>query len=891
MIINKKNKIRDNKTKLSNKFFKYYFFLTIGLFFLFIFILFGTGYTKNYQKTFLDKFYKRSYNNYLKIPYIIPQAIYGFFIKIPTLQINISLNDHLILEKDRINLLKKNEGKGMTYEFTKVNGFINYKKENLKIDIRLKGDRKIHFLEQDKSSYKIKIDNNKTIMGVNKFSLIKPRARNYIHEWLYHQLMKEGNLITLKYEFVKLKINGESQGLYVLEEGFDKILIERNKKRNGPIFSLKEEWSFGETDRTKKDKLFEVYNKKNWLSEENIEQTLIANDLLNNFFNNDVENLEILFDIDKWAWFMAISDINYYAHGTDVKSVRFYFNPLSAKFEPIPYDGHRTVVDSNINIIGLENLGNKSPSFEKAIECRKNIENCNNLFHYKFFFKRDGSLNKVFFDKYKENINKISSKDFLDNFFKERSKQIYKINAKIYGDYFYVDNILYYGKGLYFFDKEEIYKRGNRLKSKISNIPANILISQNKNRINIKNWNITNDTVFTNHNLNIKKIFCKNILDNQEKIFDLSYDLVETDQNITFTQNISNEIKCENVLIIDKISNAKFIISIDQLNKEYKVTIDRNLGNFKDYFDFDNKDLRLKNKQTIIDKNIIIPKGYIVRIIPGEEIILINNSFIISDSAFYVSGNNMNNQIIKIGGKKENKGGGIFIKNTDNDNFFQNVKFEYLEGDLKNLSLSKYSVYGSLNFFNSKVKLKNFQMKNIYSEDAINIVSSVFSLKNGIFDTISSDAIDVDYSTGNINDLRLNNILNDALDFSESYANISNVYFENIGDKAISVGENSTTDINNLNILNSYLGIASKDGSKVNAQNIKISNVTIPFASYKKKNEYEIPKLKVKEIIYEGYKILYLKDKTSKLEIDNEIKNKITRNILDIVYNPSQKIY
>ena len=81
----------------------------------------------------------------------------------------------------------------------------------------------------------------------------------------------------------------------------------------------------------------------------------------------------------------------------------------------------------------------------------------------------------------------------------------------------------------------------------------------------------------------------------------------------------------------------------------------------------------------------------------------------------------------------------------------------------------------------------------------------------------------------------MKNILNDAIDFSESNANISNIFFGNIGDKAISAGENSKIEIDNLKISDSYLGITSKDGSDVNAENIKISSVTIPFASYKKK--------------------------------------------------------
>jgi hypothetical protein len=210
---------------------------------------------------------------------------------------------------------------------------------------------------------------------------------------------------------------------------------------------------------------------------------------------------------------------------------------------------------------------------------------------------------------------------------------------------------------------------------------------------------------------------------------------------------------------------------------------------------------------------------------------------------------------------------------------------------LNNVSLDKYIIHGAINIYNSKLKLKNFQIKNIYSEDAINIVSSSFLLENGIFEEISSDAVDIDYGNGSINKLKVNNVVNDAIDFSESYTNVSNVYFENVGDKAISAGENSQIDINNIKIVKSYLGIVSKDGSSVNAKNVKILNVTIPFASYKKKDEYNIQELNVKKINYEGYKKLYLKDKFSKIIIDNKVKKKITKNIIDIIYDPNHKIY
>ena len=115
--------------------------------------------------------------------------------------------------------------------------------------------------------------------GMRKFSIQKPRIRNYLNEWIFHELAGEGGLVKLKYKFVDLKINGKNEGLYVFEEGFGKILLERNKRRNGPIFSLSQKFS---TDI--RNAKFEVYNKKYWLNHENIKLSEIASQKLRDFF-------------------------------------------------------------------------------------------------------------------------------------------------------------------------------------------------------------------------------------------------------------------------------------------------------------------------------------------------------------------------------------------------------------------------------------------------------------------------------------------------------------------------------------------------------------------------------------------------------------------------------
>ena len=452
MII-KKEKI--NKNKFSQLFYKIYFYTTLILLIIFVTIFFKSGLWNNIKLPFLDRVYSSSINNYLNIFDITVKSIKGKFIKVPEINIDISFNNIIKIENDRNEVNKiSGETRGDAYEFTNVNVKLSNNINKYDANLRIKGDRKIHFEEKKHSSYKIELKNN-TLFGLRKFSIMKPRARNYIHEWLFHELLKEGKLITLKYDFVDLNINGSSQGLYVLEEGFDKILIERNKRRNGPIFSLEESFS-----TVIKDGKLQVYNKKNWLNDNNIDLTKIAASKLRLFFNNEDKSEEFM-DSDKWAWFLAVTDINNYNHGLEAKSVKFYYNPISGLFEPIGFDGHRSYPNYSRYYLNWEKRLNKyvPSSFEAANRCKDSYQgigkNKCNRFIYNFFYDNNESLNLSFYKKYRNAVLKISSKEFLDNFFKKKNKEIDKINSKIYSDYFFVDHLNKYGPGLYYFNKED----------------------------------------------------------------------------------------------------------------------------------------------------------------------------------------------------------------------------------------------------------------------------------------------------------------------------------------------------------------------------------------------------------------------------------------------------
>ena len=59
-----------------------------------------------------------------------------------------------------------------------------------------------------------------------------------------------------------LFLNDQNLGVYAVEESFSKELIERQKKRNGPIFGLSEE--LGEYFPNVK---YELYSENYWLEE------------------------------------------------------------------------------------------------------------------------------------------------------------------------------------------------------------------------------------------------------------------------------------------------------------------------------------------------------------------------------------------------------------------------------------------------------------------------------------------------------------------------------------------------------------------------------------------------------------------------------------------------
>ena len=66
-------------------------------------------------------------------------------------------------------------------------------------------------IEGDKWSLKIDLKGENTILGMRRFSLQAPERRNYLNEFFYLSALKKEDVLSLRYEFVEVFINGEKK--------------------------------------------------------------------------------------------------------------------------------------------------------------------------------------------------------------------------------------------------------------------------------------------------------------------------------------------------------------------------------------------------------------------------------------------------------------------------------------------------------------------------------------------------------------------------------------------------------------------------------------------------------------------------------------------------------
>lgn len=761
------------------------------------------------------------------------------------------------------------------------------------IKARLKGDWLDH-LQGKKWSFRVKMRKDNAFKRMKSFSLQTPESRYFLHEFIAHKLLAQEDILTTRYSFSPVNINRENVGLYAIEEHFAKQLVEYNKRREGPIIKFDEDplWNNAAFDHGV-NKLTEPHPMPHYdvsrvmpfgsgkiiESPHLLEQFKIAHALALKFKYARYSADEI-FDIDKMAKYLALIDVINGKHGLAWHNQRYYYNPVICKLEPINFDNF------------VDNFSSNAKSSPGAIFMEQNKKLLQEKRLMPFLFSSEKLLSK-----YIMYLEKYSTDEFIrtsyQNIRAEVEKNLSLIQEEFPNYHVDIDFLLKnaasirgfipklkerYASGFFehILSKDFIDESVSPMKQKnILEAYVNCYYSLERDRakVLVENFN----------GLKIQPIGLANkegklSIDFGNEIILPTYDTAAADTIFwtTYDKNI------EKLLFRIEGEDQLYSTFITPWSKNEELSPFQKLiraeeSNANRLFKLKGDSLILEKGKYTVRNKIYIPEGKVVLIKAGAKVDLLKNAAILSYSKVHIEGTAAEPVHIYSSDQTAN-GFSVFQANE-----LSTVKHAVFEG-LNTLNYEGWNLTGAVNFYESNVKITHTQFIKNQCEDALNIIRSNFTVEDCQFLDIYADAFDSDFCTGVLSNSLFERVGNDAIDFSTSQIEISSCRINQISDKGISGGEESTLTIQDCQISQCNIGIASKDLSFLEVSETTIQDCVYGFVLLKKKTEYGPASIKAKSTETSDCETIHLVEEGSELILNNRKISGSQKNVAALFY-------
>lgn len=655
--------------------------------------------------------------------------------------------------------------------------------------IRLKGDWADHAM-REKPSLRVTMGDSSAIMGMQRFSLQHPRTRNYVYEWLYMQAMLEEDIMAPRYTFVELEVNGKSYGTYAFEEHFDKILVENLHRREGPIVKFDESAMWAERERhpfmegdptglqTSATAPIIAFRDGKILKDSMLTGEFLAARTLLEGFRDGKYGADKVFDTTRLATLFAVCELLGARHGSGRwHNLRFYYNPVTAKLEPIAYDG-----DAGKEITDVFGIG----SHPKDLD----------LIYQRLF---DDSL---FYRCYLRQLERVSKKSYLDKFLAKQKPELDKLQSKLVAEFIdaeYTDKPFYQNMKTICLAIHPDKCVNAYIKKKSGDKISVEWATVQPLGVEVTGLQVDKQILKPTGKPAAKGIVPGYPASYQTADFILPTGFIEekkTKYKLLYKTVLGDEGK-DKVLAYERMDENSILTPGDYINLFSSAQVITNGYNQKQ---------QLRNSYT----------GPYTSPLDGMWIYYIPLQF--DKKANYLP---------------YNQG---FLVISDSTSTIKNLQFKNVVGGGK--LLKGRNITGSFTFYGGKVIIEDCQFENIQSEDVLNLIRCNFELRNCTFRNCSSDAFDADFCTGKIINCRVENCKNDGFDISCSTVEFINCTVTNAGDKGISVGEGSTATIAGLKVTDATSGVGIKDLSYAKISNSTLTNCQTGLNLYRKKPEF-----------------------------------------------------
>ena len=868
MIIKKNNNTKiSSHSKNRNLFIRIFFSFKSILFILFlcliIFVYFLSKNMRTHGYTSSWDFAKTILSNYSNSIGAKPENV----------SLEIKEKDFKLLSRNRERALQRNLIiNNIDGEY--VPATLEYKGIKAHIKLRLKGHMTDH-LQDNKWSFRIKVEDNNLFMGMKRFSIQHPGTRGYVYEWIYHELMKREDIITLRYKFINVTINGLDWGVYAVEESFDKELLENNNRKKGPIVRFDPDlyWieRYNETLHKKTTAEFASYYSSNLEAFE--EDEILNGSIQKNYYLKALAlvdglrskklSVDQVFDVDRLAKFHAVTDLVGGEHSLDWSDTKYYYNPVTGKLEPISYE---SFTDFPLREIA---------GTYKYVELDSSKENYDD-WHTALF------SNPVFFKEYVKNLERVSDKKYLDVFFSTIDKDLKSNLSILYKEFPYKK-----------FDKEGYYEN-QKMIHKVLSPPQTFYAYYNhciNNQINLQIGEIESlpveiksVSIGNNNSLPMVPI----ILPSKQRNTAVTFKdyLFPLPKNMVWNDTLIHTLKINYSILGSSVTQQTNAFPFPHTDTEFIADDLHNRKSNESTFPFikideSTKSIYLKGEKFTINKDLIIGKGYSVFGNPNLVIDLVSHSKIISYSPFIFKGRE--DEPITIESSDSTGQGVIFINSPKS--IFENVIFK----TLPKVNDNQWARSGYITFYESNVNFKDCNFFNSKAESALNLIRSNFILKECSFEKMNNSALEVDYSDGEISNCAFKNCGYNAIDIIKSVVKLKSIFVNGVNNKAFYIEEGSQIIGEDIKIKDSKIALVADGLTNIDLKTLSVTNSQYGIVAYKNKAGYGFPTINITKLDLLNVKQNYLKDSKAILTINNKEITEEVNNIENILNGFNKK--
>ena len=732
--------------------------------------------------------------------------------------------------------------------------------------LRIKGDFLDH-LDTDKWSFRVELESDK-LFGMSRFSIQHPKTRHYLYEWLHMEMARKEGLLAPRADFVNVIVNGNSTGIYYLEEHFTKELVESQGRREGPIVRFVEDTfldmeaqyiaTLGYASETvlparmvTRAKVA-AYGEKRLRSSENLSRQLDqALELMREIQRDrDGKRTHEILDIPSNAIMHALAVLFRTSHGANWKSRRYYHNPVTGRLEPIIFDtGSGVPLHTRDPFVILKWV---VPAY------LKNDQFYNTMFREIGRFSSPAYIENTIADlrpqlKHFEGLLRLEGLE-------DPMMNTEAIIAELREQQAFLHELTHprmpvgFDCTLLTEDETGQSPEGNLEVEAWATTSVPVVVTgfrlENGRFMSARDLDVIGGVVQTqgeNGSVTLPTdgthvYFTFSGTDREAVLKDLDALKKAVLTGTEANKDIKIGVTAEYHLITDP-AVKKEILPIRKFGEVWREeggrpetpSLDEALEkhSFLEY-DQDSRRLRLLPGVHRVDGDLVIPVNYTLHAGPGVELQFGASNALITDSPLIFEGS-AEDPIVMGPFPGGELWGGVAVLEPGGDSIWRHVNVRNTNA----IRRGGWMMTGGINFYHAPVSIYNCRFDNALGEDALNIFGTEFLLDGIVIDTVASDAFDGDFVTGEVVNSHFLASVEDAVDVSGSQITVRNCTFTRIGDKGISAGENSQVSVRDCTVESASIGVASKDFSQVDVDGIHISEATnYGFAVYIKKAEF-----------------------------------------------------